>query len=157
MKALVTGGGGFLGKAIVSRLIAGGNEVISFARGDYPELCRRGAEVAAGDIADAGAVVSVASGCDVVFQVAARVGIWGQYREYYYTNVKGTENVIEACRAHRIRRLVYTSSPSVVFCGGDMEGLDESVAYPETYHAHYPKTKAMAERMVLKADGEERR
>ncbi len=155
MKALVTGGGGFLGKAIVSRLIARGNEVISFSRGDYPELCRLGAEVAEGDIADAGAVVSVAKGCDVVFHVAARVGIWGPYREYYSTNVKGTENVIEACRAHRIRRLVYTSSPSVVFCGGDMEGMDESVAYPETYHAHYPKTKAMAERMVLKADGEE--
>lgn len=155
MKALVTGGGGFLGKAIVSRLIGGGNEVISFSRGDYPELRRLGVVVAGGDITDADAVVSAAKGCDVVFHVAAKAGIWGPYKEYYSTNVKGTENVIEACKVHRIRRLIYTSSPSVVFSGGDMEGVDESVPYPETYHAHYPKTKAMAERMVLEANGEE--
>ena len=66
----------------------------------------------------------------------------------------GTENVIAACRSHGIARLIYTSSPSVVFDGTDMEGVDESAPYPQTYHAHYPATKALAERQVLGAAGD---
>jgi len=62
--------------------------------------------------------------------------------------------VIAACKQHNVPQLVYTSSPSVVFDGGDMEGVDESVPYPEKYHAHYPKTKAMAEQSVI-ASGDE--
>lgn len=64
----------------------------------------------------------------------------------------GTENVIAACRQHGIRRLVHTSSPSVVFNGRDMEGVDESVPYPAHFEAHYPHTKALAEQLVLKAN-----
>jgi nucleoside-diphosphate-sugar epimerase len=153
MKALVTGGGGFLGSAIVRRLAARGDAVRSFARGDYPPLRSLGVEVVQGDIADAAAVAAVAQGCDIVFHVAAKPGIWGPYTEYHRTNVLGTENVLAACRQHGIRRLVYTSSPSVVFDGHDMEGADESVPYPAHYHAAYPQTKAIAERAVLQANG----
>ncbi len=155
MKALVTGGGGFLGGAIVRRLRARGDAVRSFARGDYSELRSLGVEVIRGDLADVASVSSAAAGCDVVFHVAARPGIWGPYAEYHRINVTGTENVLAACRAHGIRKLVYTSSPSVVFNGKDMEGTDESVPYPEHYHAAYPQTKAMAERLVLQANGPE--
>jgi nucleoside-diphosphate-sugar epimerase len=63
--------------------------------------------------------------------------------------------VINACRKNRIPRLVYTSSPSVVFSGEDMEGINESVPYSATYQAAYPETKAKAERMVLQANGNE--
>ena len=63
----------------------------------------------------------------------------------------GTLNVINACKACGVQRLIYTSSPSVVFDGGDMTGVDESVPYPDHYEAHYPRTKAMAEQAVLKA------
>lgn len=155
MKALVTGGGGFLGGAIVRKLVARGDTVRSFARGDYPQLRSLGVEVLRGDLADAKAVADAAAGCDVVFHVAARPGIWGPYDEFHRINVTGTENVLAACRAHSIRKLVFTSSPSVVFNGQDMEGADESVPYPKHYHAAYPKTKAMAERMVLQANGPE--
>ena len=96
-----------------------------------------------------------AEGCDVVFHVAAKAGIWGSYREYYRANVAGTENVIAACRRTRHRRLVYTSSPSVVFDGRDVEGGDESLPYPDHYEAHYPQTKAEAERLVLAANSAE--
>ncbi|MDA3824058.1 MAG: NAD-dependent epimerase/dehydratase family protein, partial [Bacteroidales bacterium] len=65
--------------------------------------------------------------------------------------VTGTKNVIAACIKHKVTRLVYTSSPSVIFNGTDMEGVDESVPYPEKFHAHYPKTKAIAEQCVIKA------
>jgi nucleoside-diphosphate-sugar epimerase len=94
-------------------------------------------------------------GCEVVFHVAAKAGIWGPYAEYHRSNVEGTRNVIAACRARGIRRLVFTSSPSVIFDGRDMEGVDESVPYPRHYEAAYPATKAEAERLVRAADGDD--
>src|SRR5205807_1891706 len=98
MRALVTGGGGFLGGAIVRRLLARGDAVRSFARGDYPELSALGVEVLRGDLADITAVISAAAGCDVIFHVAARAGIWGPYADFHRINVIGTENVVSACR-----------------------------------------------------------
>ena len=98
MKALVTGGGGFLGMAIVRRLLQRGDTVRSFSRGDYPELRALGVEVHRGELADAEAVARAADGCDIVFHAAARAGIWGPYEEYHRANVQGTENVIAACR-----------------------------------------------------------
>ena len=152
MRALVTGGGGFLGKAIVERLRARGDHVQSFSRGDYPELRALGVPLFQGDLTDRDALLRAAQGCDVIFHVAAKPGIWGPYQEYYRTNVVGTENVLAICRQLGIARLVYTSTPSVVFNGRDQEGIDESAPYPDHYHAHYPRTKAHAERLVLQAN-----
>jgi nucleoside-diphosphate-sugar epimerase len=154
MKALVTGGGGFLGGAIVRQLLARRDEVRSFSRGDYRELRELNVDVCRGDLADAEAVTKAVEGCDIVFHTAAKAGIWGPYQDYYRANVVGTQNVIDACRKHRIERLVYTSSPSVVFNGLDMEGVDESAPYPRRFHAHYPRTKAQAEKLVLQANGQ---
>jgi len=106
-------------------------------------------------LADPEAVLESARGCDVVVHAGAKAGVWGPYEQYYRTNVLGTENVLDACRSNGVRRLVYTSSPSVVFDGTDMEGVDESAPYPDVYEAAYPETKAMAERMVLGADDED--
>lgn len=154
MKVLVTGGGGFLGGAIVQALLDRGDEVRSLARGEYPELAKLGAETVRGDIADAEAVASAAEGCDLVFHVAARVGAAGAYEDFHATNVVGTQNVIDACRAHGVSNLVYTSTPSVVFGQGDLEGVDESAPYADVYEAFYPQTKAEAERLVLSSNGE---
>lgn len=153
MRAFVTGGGGFLGTAIVRRLRARGDEVRSFSRNSYPHLAALGVEQVCGDLANVGTIGSAVAGCDVVYHVAAKAGVWGRYRDFFAANVTGTANVIAACRSHRVRRLVYTSSPSVVFGGGDMEGVDESAPYPKRFEAHYPRTKAAAERMVLQANG----
>jgi len=152
MRALVTGGGGFLGGAIARLLVERGNTVRSFSRGEYPELARLGVEQIQGDLADREAVLQAAAGCDIVFHVAAKAGIWGSYAEYHRANVTGTENVLAACRHHGIGRLVYTGSPSVVFDGRDVEGGDESLPYPTHFEAHYSKTKALAEQLVLAAN-----
>ena len=153
MNALVTGGGGFLGSAIVRRLVARGDRVRSLSRGRYPELDALGVEQIQGDMTDAGAVDRAVAGCDVVFHVAAKAGVWGPYADYYRANVLGTQHLLDACRKHDVHRLVFTSSPSVVFDGRDMEGVDESAPYPAHYEAAYPKTKAEAERRVLAANG----
>ena len=152
MKALVTGGGGFLGKAIVKMLLEQGDQVRSFSRNSYAELAQRGVEQYLGDLGDSEAVSRAVEGCDIVYHVAAKAGIWGPFADYYNANVLGTKHVIESCRKNGIVRMVYTSSPSVVFDGSDMEGVDESVPYPDHYEAFYPQTKAMAEKMVLQAN-----
>ena len=154
MRVLVTGGGGFLGGAIVRRLVARGDQVRSFARGEYPKLVKLGVEVRRGDLCDSEAVAAAIQGCERVFHVAALPGVWGAYKDYYRTNVVGTDNVLAACRAQGVKRLVYTSTPSVVHAGGDIEGGDESLPYATKFSAHYPRTKAIAEQSVLRANGE---
>jgi 2-alkyl-3-oxoalkanoate reductase len=153
MTALVTGGGGFLGGAIVRRLVERGDRVYSLARGFYPTLHELDVKQFQGDVTRSETVLRAAEGCDIVFHVAAKAGVWGPYKHYYNVNVEGTRNVLAACRVHGISRLVYTSSPSVAFTGRDMEGVNESVPYPQHFEAHYPKTKAIAERAVLEANG----
>src|SRR5438874_8079929 len=133
MKALVTGGGGFLGGAVVRLLRQRGCDVRSFTRTSYPWLEELGVEQVLGDLADPAAVERAVAGVDVVFHVAAKAGVWGRHADFVATNVTGTENVLAAMRKHGVRKLVYTSTPSVVHGGGDLEGADESVPYP----AHY--------------------
>lgn len=149
---LITGGGGFLGRRIVEMLLDRGDDVRILARGSYPELTARGVDCHRGDITNAESVAQACHGCDIVFHVAAKAGVWGPYDEYHQPNVVGTQNVIDACRSCRVPRLVYTSSPSVVFDGRDMEGVDESVPYPRHHDAHYPHTKAIAEQHILAAN-----
>ena len=152
-KALVTGGGGFLGRAVVELLVQKGDTVRSFSRGIYPQLDALGVEQQRGDLADPEAVRQACRGCEVVLHVAAKAGLWGRYEDFHEANVVGTRNVIAGCRAAGISRLVYTSSPSVVFNGADMEGVDESAPYPTHFTSPYPATKAGAEKMVLEANG----
>jgi nucleoside-diphosphate-sugar epimerase len=155
MKVLITGGSGFLGRALARTLIQRGHEVRSFSRGSYPELESLGIDVRRGDITDEESVISAVEGCDAVFHVAAKAGVWGPYGEYHRINVSGTKNVINACRKHGIKRLIFTSSPSVVFDGSDQNGVDESEDYPSDFLSHYSETKALAEQLVLKANSDD--
>ncbi len=152
MRVLVTGGGGFLGQAIVKLLLERGDEVRSFSRNRYPQLDDLGVEQICGNLDDSSAVNDAVNGCDIVYHVAAKAGVWGSCQDFYQTNVVGTRNIVNACRNDSATKLVYTSSPSVVFDGNDMEGVDESVPYPEHFHAWYPLTKAEAEQIVLGAN-----
>jgi nucleoside-diphosphate-sugar epimerase len=149
MNALVTGAGGFLGLAITRQLLDRGDTVRSLSRNAYPALKLLGVDQIQGDLSDPGAVAVAVEGVDVVFHVAAKAGVWGPYAEFDRINHLGTCNVVEACLISGVGRLVYTSSPSVVFSGRDMENVDESVPYPAHYDAPYPATKALAERLVL--------
>lgn len=152
-RVIVTGGGGFVGKAVVRRLRSRGIGVTVIGRHDYPEVRELGAVVACGDIRDQQFLATAFRGHDTVFHVAAKAGIWGDQQDYYSINVQGTQNVLAACRASGIRRLIYTSTPSVVFGGGDLAGVDESAPYADTFLCHYAQTKALAEKMVLGASG----
>jgi nucleoside-diphosphate-sugar epimerase len=152
MKVLVTGGGGFLGQAICRLLRERGDAVVSVARNRYAALDAFGVEQHRVDLAVLDPLLAAARGCEAIIHVAAKPGAWGRYADYHAANVTGTDHVIAACRRLAIPRLVYTSTPSVVHAGGDLEGVDESVPYPVHFRAHYPATKAIAERRVLAAN-----
>lgn len=153
MIALVTGGGGFLGRYIVEQLIARGDQVRSLQRSDHPELAQLGVEQLRADIRDPAAVSKACRGVDAAFHVAAVAGIWGPWQHYYEINTLGTQHVINGCLAHGVRKLVFCSSPSVTFDGRDQCGIDERAPYATRWLCHYPHTKALAERAVLAANG----
>lgn len=154
MKALVTGGGGFLGQYIVEQLLVRGDSVRSFSRKKYQALDELGVEQVQGDLQNAEQVMAACTGVDVVFHVAAIAGIWGEWKTYYGINTLGTRNVIAGCQKQGVPRLVYSSSPSVVFDGRDQCGIDESAPYPQKWLCGYPHSKALAEKAVLAADSE---
>lgn len=154
MRILVTGGGGFLGQALCRGLVERGHGVSSFNRGHYPALDALGVAQLRGDLADADAVAAAARGVDAVFHNAAKAGAWGAYDDYHRANVVGTDNVIAACRAHGIGRLVYTSTPSVTHrATHPVEGgTAEDVPYGSGFKAPYAITKMLAEQAVLDAN-----
>ena len=151
MRALVTGGGGFLGRYIAEQLLQRGYEVTVLARGQYPGLQGLGMTLLRGDVTCADDVDTAVQGKDVVFHVAAMVGYWGRYQDFFNTNVNGTRNIIRSCQRHGVKKLVYTSSPSVTMNNIDIHNGNEDLTYPEHYHSHYSATKAIAEQAVLAA------
>ncbi|SDR95661.1 NAD-dependent epimerase/dehydratase family protein [Opitutus sp. GAS368] len=149
----VTGASGFIGGKIAERLLADGRRVRVLARRPLPHLEALGAEVIPGDLDNPDALRRGCLGAETVFHVAGRVGVWGSRREFFAVNVGGTQNVIHACREAGVARLVYTSSPSVVYNGGDLAGIDESAPLCVQAPCGYPTSKAAAERVVLAAHG----
>ncbi|GAA2212047.1 NAD-dependent epimerase/dehydratase family protein [Nonomuraea monospora] len=154
MKVMVTGGSGFLGQAICRLLTARGEQVSALNRRHHPALAGLGVVQHTTDLRDRDGVRAAVSGCDAVVHCAALAGVWGPAHAYRSINVEGTANVIDACRRAGVTRLVHTSSPSVVHDGRDLEGVDESAPYARRFPAPYPASKAIAERMVLAADGD---
>ncbi len=149
---LVTGGSGFVGGAIVRQLVARGDLVRSLQRHAAPGLQALGIQTVCGDLADTETVLQAARGCDAVIHVAAKAGVWGSARDYQLANVRGTRNVLNACKTLGIRKLVYTSTPSVVHSGGDVEGIDEATPIATHFSSPYAQSKADAELLVLQAN-----
>jgi nucleoside-diphosphate-sugar epimerase len=148
----VTGAGGFLGQTICRFLRSVNIRVTGFARSPYPELTKQGVTMVQGDITDVDALALAMRGCDLVFHVAAKAGVWGSKTDYFQANVKGSENIIQICKAQGIASLVYTSTPSVTFAGVDEVGIDESQPYAATFLNDYAESKAQAEQHVLAAN-----
>lgn len=153
MKVLVTGGNGFLGRAIVAELLARGHTVRSASRRPSPALDALGVRTLTCDLRNAEHVDRAVQGQDAVVHTAALTGLSGARGDFVRTNVEGTRAVLAACKTHGVARLVHTSSPSVVFDGRNHRNADESLPYARRWLAAYPETKALAEREVLAANG----
>lgn len=150
--ALVTGGTGFLGRRIVENLLAAGRPVAVLARTPAPDLQKRGVRFIRASLDDAPAVRAACRGVGTVFHVAAKVGVWGRYDDFFRANVLGTRAILDGCREHGVARLIYTSTPSVVYNGQNLAGADESLPLTTACPSPYPLTKAIAEREALAAN-----
>jgi nucleoside-diphosphate-sugar epimerase len=149
---LVTGGTGFLGRRIVERLLADGRSVAVLARRPAPDLEKRGVRFICAELDNTTAVSASCAGIETVFHVAAKVGVWGRYVDFFRTNVLGTRALLEGSRLHGVRNFIYTSTPSVVYNGRDLAGVNESLPLTTRCPSPYPLTKAIAEREVLAAN-----
>lgn len=137
MKVLVTGGTGYLGSAIVRALARAGHEPVVFARS-----APAGAGIA-GDIRDTRAVTAAAAGVDVIVHTAALVALWRRDPgEFDAVNVGGLQSVLAAARAHRISRIVYTSSFLALPPAGSPQSLTAN---------HYQRTKVAARDVARRA------
>lgn len=152
MEILVTGGTGFLGQHLSRALILAGHHVRLMGRQlDQPgvaSLLAVGATPIQADLRDPSAVRSACEGVEVVYHVGALSAPWGKRSDFFSINVGGTRTVIDACQAHAVRRLVYVSSPSVVFDGHDHVNLTEAAPYPRRFSSVYSLTKKLGEDLV---------
>ncbi len=169
MKALVTGGGGFLGRGIVNALLARGDQVSVLARGHYPDLEQAGARCLRADITDAQAVAQAMAGQEVVLHGAAKAGDGGSFDSYYRPNVLGTRTLLQAAVQAGVRGFVHTSTPSVVIDTGAAqpwwrawshpgEGIQAGTTdlpYAKDCTSFYSRTKAMGEMIALAAGRDE--
>jgi len=153
MKAFVTGGGGFLGGAIVRLLRARGDEVTSYSRGEYAELATLDVQHVRGDLGDLRRLHDSLRGHDTVFHVAAKAGIALGREPFWSANVEGTRNVLTAALESGVERMVFTSSPSVCFDGREHVNASNDLPYSTRFLAPYAESKAAAERMALAANG----
>ncbi|MCW6009695.1 NAD-dependent epimerase/dehydratase family protein [Micromonospora sp. CPCC 205371] len=153
--AFVTGGSGFVGGALIRRLVADGWRVRALARSERSAraVAGAGAEPAAGDLDRVDALAGGASGADVVFHCAAFVKQWGRREEYLRGNVTGTRNVIEACRRAGVPRLVHVGTEAAMLAGEPLVGIDEDTPLRPDSASPYCSTKAMAEMAVREANG----
>lgn len=149
MKVLVTGGTGFTGKALVTRLLKEGHEVVSL---DYKEglgtdeLRKSGAEVVIGSVADKAVVEKCMQGVDVVQHLAAAFRELDVPNSYYdEINVGGTRNVLEAAEKQNVRKFIYCST-----CGvhGNVENPPANEDAPINAADYYQQTKYAAEPVV---------
>ncbi|MFV1999602.1 MAG: NAD-dependent epimerase/dehydratase family protein [Acidimicrobiia bacterium] len=147
MKILVTGATSLLGRTVVERLVARGDEVTVFQR--HPS----GLDVSEvlGDIAHTDAVERAAVGVDGVVHLAARVGVTGTWNEFEKTNIMGTTNVIAAAQNAGATRFVHVSSPAVAHVGQSLVGADAGRADATSARGPYARSKAFAEHAALAA------
>jgi nucleoside-diphosphate-sugar epimerase len=138
-----------LGGATARALAARGDEVTVLQRRPSGLPLRE----VLGDVADPRAVGAAARGQDAVVHLAAKVDVVGRWADYRRANVEGTRSVVAACRDAGVRRLVHVSSPSVAHAGDPLVGVGAEPADPAHARGHYARSKALAEREALAADG----
>jgi nucleoside-diphosphate-sugar epimerase len=153
MKILVTGGTGFLGRHLARALLLRGDCAYLLGRNftQSADLLSLGARPVQVDLRDKQATIAACAGMDAIFHVGALSAPWGRRADFFAINVDGTANVIAGCRQHGVGRLIYVSSPSVVFDGRDHWNLSESAPYPRRFASIYSLTKKLGEDLVNQA------
>lgn len=150
----VTGGSGFIGGALIRRLIAAGHQVNALARSDdaATKVAELGATPQRGDLTDPASLATAAAGAELAFHAAAWLDRNGTWADYTKSNVDGTRNVLDACRTANVRRLIHVSTEAVLIAGKPLVNVDETSPLRPDSRAPYPATKAKAEQVVRAAE-----
>ena len=153
MNILVTGGTGFLGQHLTKALLDKGHTVHLMGRTftQVDALVSAGAIPVKVDLRDSEAVVLACQQIDAVYHVGALSAPWGKEADFHAINVGGTQAVLMGCLAHNVKRLIYISSPSVVFDGHDQHNVTENIPYPRKFASVYSLTKKLGEDLVNEA------
>ena len=147
----MTGTGSLLLGGVASELLRRGDEVVCLQRRPAAFTGHQKAHEVLADICNTDAVALAAKGCDAIIHGAARVGVVGSQKEFYDTNVHGTENILRAAEQQSISRLVFVSTPSVAHTGASLVGAPAGQAEIGRSRSYYAESKAIAERTVLNA------
>jgi nucleoside-diphosphate-sugar epimerase len=152
--AFVTGGSGFIGGALVRRLVTDGWTVRALARSDASAdvIRERGAEPVRGDLDDTASMAAGAAGCEVAFHCAAHLGDWGSRADFERGNVQGTRNALAAARQAGVRRFVHVGTEAALLAGEPLIEVDERAPLRFDSPALYSSTKARAEEAVIEAN-----
>ncbi len=149
MKAIITGSTGFLGGALTRRLHNTGWDVTALGRNPakLDQLESENIRAAQIDLKNKDGLIDAFKDQEIVFHCAALPSPWGNFEAFYQANVIGTRNVIRACEANQVKRLVYVSTPSLYFGFGSRLNVKEDDALPEPV-SDYAATKILAEQEV---------
>jgi len=153
MKILITGATGFLGNAVSTMLLERGHTLTLMGR-DFSKvrnLLYMGATPLRLDLRDRDRVQAACADMEIVCHLGARSSRWGPRRDFWEVNVEGTRNVLEGCLEHKVKRLIYVSTPGVTFDGRDHFEVNEDAPYAARFVSVYSETKKVAEEMVLGA------
>ena len=151
--AFVTGGSGFIGGRLVTRLVGDGWTVRALARSPASEraVAELGAEAVRGELGDVDSMAAGAQGCETAFHLAAHLGDYGPWEEFERGNVEGTRNALEACARAGVRRFVHCGTEAALMAGDPLVNVDETAPLRPDSPAPYPATKAKAEALVRAA------
>lgn len=152
--AFVTGGSGFIGGALIRRLVAEGWDVHALVRSEASaqKVTALGAKAIAGDLADVPSMAVGAQYCEVAFHCAAHLGDWGTREEFERGNVQGTRNALAAARQAGLRRFVHVGTEAALLAGEPLVEVDERAPLRFDSPALYSSTKARAEEAVIEAN-----
>jgi dihydroflavonol-4-reductase len=158
MKVLVTGATGFIGGNLTRELLRQGYQVKALVRRDSDLRHLEGLKlgIIEGDLLDKPSLEKALDGCEALFHVAAMYTFWSKNPEMIYqTNVQGTENILTAAKAKGIKKVVYTSSESVVGINHHCHLGDENIQNSlKNIPSDYKKSKFMAETLAFKMSRE---
>jgi nucleoside-diphosphate-sugar epimerase len=152
--AFVTGGSGFVGAALVRRLVADGWSVRALARSDRAatKVTAAGATPVHGRLEDLPSLANHLHGCDMTFHCAACTAEWTRSEVFEQVNVEGTKAVLEACRRARVPRCVHVSSEAALWAGQPLVNVNEDAPLRSDSKVTYCATKARAEQVVMAAN-----